>query len=394
MRQSHRTGRSVQCQPADFENRARPQVESLLTHSLGLQTSGYKCTTNVLLRILYWAASRCASLTAACDHHHNGPGNQAVRDALRQCLPRYTAVLERWFNQALVSELPAKVRRRPHRIAIDWHQIPYHGRPLKNANEVRRGQPHSGTTTFHVYATACIVEHGQRFTLAVTRVLLKESCVQVLERLVQQLQSQQWRIRVLLLDRQFYSSYVIHWLQQQRLPYVIPVSQRGRVSKRKAPLRGVRALLKSRPGWSSHTLRAKGICVTFSICICWKMIRRSREKKRHRKVLLYACGGVKGGPHEIAELYRCRFGIESSYRQLKQHRIRTSSRDPKFRLLFVGLALLLRNLWAWFHLSILASTPGDPDTVDLSRLRLRTFVELLIPQELHKSTNTGQTGNY
>lgn len=393
MRHTHRNAKTGCCQ-SHFQARVRAQVEWLLTQSLGLQTSGYKCTTAILLNILYWAASRCASLTAACDNHHNGPGNQAVRDALRHCLPKYTAVLERWFNQALVSELPARLRRKPHRIAIDWHQIPYHGQPLKNASEIRRGQPHSGTTTFHVYATACIVEHGQRFTLALTRVLLKESCVKVLERLVCQLQSQQCRIQVLLLDRQFYSSYVINWLQQQQLPYVIPVSQRGRISKSTAPLRGVRALLKSRPGWSSHTLRAQGICVTFGVCICWKMIRRSRDRTRHRKVLLYACGGVQGGPHEICQLYRRRFGIESSYRQLKQHRIRTSSRDPLFRLLFVGLALLLRNLWACFHLTALASPPGDPDSVHLSRLRLRTFVELLILQPLPNTRSTAQTGNY
>jgi len=44
-----------------------------------------------------------------------------------------------------------------------------------------------------------------------------------------------------------------------------------------------------------------------------------------------------------------RFGIETSYRQMNQARIRTCTRDPKQRLLFVAIALLPRNVWAWFH---------------------------------------------
>jgi IS4 transposase len=51
----------------------------------------------------------------------------------------------------------------------------------------------------------------------------------------------------------------------------------------------------------------------------------------------------------IRATYRSRFGIESSYRQVHQARIRTSSRNPVLRLLFVGVALILRNIWGWWH---------------------------------------------
>ena len=36
--------------------------------------------------------------------------------------------------------------------------------------------------------------------------------------------------------------------------------------------------------------------------------------------------------------YRCRFGMESSYRQAQQARMRTSRRKPAVRLLCVGVA--------------------------------------------------------
>ncbi|MGK7873639.1 MAG: hypothetical protein AB4426_10115 [Xenococcaceae cyanobacterium] len=56
----------------------------------------------------------------------------------------------------------------------------------------------------------------------------------------------------------------------------------------------------------------------------------------------------------MAQTYRLRFGIESSYRPINQARLRTSSRSPKLRLLAVAIAFLLRNLWAlccWITLS-------------------------------------------
>jgi hypothetical protein len=48
----------------------------------------------------------------------------------------------------------------------------------------------------------------------------------------------------------------------------------------------------------------------------------------------------------MVETYRSRFGIESSYRQMNQARLRTCSRSPELRLLAVAIAFVLRNLWA------------------------------------------------
>jgi hypothetical protein len=58
---------------------------------------------------------------------------------------------------------------------------------------------------------------------------------------------------------------------------------------------------------------------------------------------VYGLGPIEA--HQLFELYRRRFGIETSYRQLHQVRARTSSRNPALRLLLVGLALLIVNLW-------------------------------------------------
>jgi len=47
----------------------------------------------------------------------------------------------------------------------------------------------------------------------------------------------------------------------------------------------------------------------------------------------------------IHQDYRKRFGIESSYRLKNLCRIRTTTKKPVLRLLFVGLSFLLVNIW-------------------------------------------------
>ena len=93
---------------------------------------------------------------------------------------------------------------------------------------------------------------------------------------------------------------------------------------------------------------------------------------------MFACWRVKGAPQEIRELYRRRFGIETSYRQWRQARIITCARDPLLRLLFVVIGLMLRNLWLWLHATLLA--PDGPETTSdefAPRLELLRFRRLL-----------------
>ena len=65
------------------------------------------------------------------------------------------------------------------------------------------------------------------------------------------------------------------------------------------------------------------------------------------KWFAYAVAGLPAGmlPAQIFELYRQRFGIETSYRQMNQVRARTSTRNPVIRLLLVGLAFVIFNLY-------------------------------------------------
>jgi IS4 transposase len=82
-------------------------------------------------------------------------------------------------------------------------------------------------------------------------------------------------------------------------------------------------------------------------------------------------------PAWVAHFYRRRFGIESSYRQLNQARVRTCCRSPLIRLLLVVLALLLRNAWVWLHHKLLGWRRGTGVQLRQELLRFRTLLLLL-----------------
>ncbi|WP_338030104.1 transposase [Fimbriiglobus ruber] len=194
-----------------------------------------------------------------------------------------------------------------------------------------------------------MIHHGHRYTLAYTWVRAEDSTVEVLQRLLTEVGNSGVRIRKLLLDRGFFSVAVMQFLQERNCPFLMPVVMRGRKPRRGKKSTGWRMFRRKPAGWYRHTHRHKGEEVTVRVCVSYKSYRHHRTNKRRAKTLVFASWRVSGAPRDVRDAYRTRFGIESSYRQLGQARIRTSTRNPILRSFFVGLALLLRNLWVWFQ---------------------------------------------
>jgi hypothetical protein len=105
----------------------------------------------MLLSIALRAAGRSISLSAACRDLVYGPSDRAVMAAWEAGLPKTLPVLERRLNDALVSNLPGRMRRRAWEVAIDGHLQPYYGQPPKSRNELYYGKPKLGTAKFHAY---------------------------------------------------------------------------------------------------------------------------------------------------------------------------------------------------------------------------------------------------
>lgn len=344
----------------------------ILQRYLQWHDHGPKCTVSMLWSILLFAAARVGSIFDACQRLLRAPSDEAVRQALRAMLPSPKQLL-RIINQALRHKLPKSLRRRPRKIGIDLNEQPYHGKPYASRNEIRRGKPKHGTTHFHCYATLYVIRRGERFTLAADYVLRGDTMKDVLQRLLAQLRKTGIKIRVLLLDRGFYSIDVVTYLKRARVPFLMPVVHRGRTPRRTHPSRvtGTRRFLSWRKsGWSEHVLRRGRKKARVKICVSYK-----KNARHNRRLLVYAYWGLQApSPAWVRETYRERFAIETSYRQMNQARIRTCSRDPVLRLLLVGIALILRNVWVWWHRMFLSRPCGDGFEVHLEALRFRTLL--------------------
>lgn len=347
-----------------------------------LKDHGWLCTAVTVLNIVVRAAARSISIAAACRDMSEAPSDEAVMTALEKGIPKTLSVLERRLNEALTGQMPRRMRRRKWQVAIDFHLAPYYGRPHKSKNELYYGKPKQGTKYFHAYATACIVDRGRRYTVALTWVRRHESMVTVLRRLVDRIRQIGLKTKRVLLDRAFFNVPVVEFLQQEKLPFLMPVMFRGRRPKRRQPAKGLHWIKKQRAGWYTHTMKNRKREVTVSVCVGYRRHRNRKDGKQVRQKLLFAAWRVKGSPTEIREMYRKRFGIETSYRQMRQARIYTCTRNPRLRLLFVAVALMLRNLWVWIHQTQLAD---DRDATNPKvRLELLRFKRMLdwIAQEI------------
>jgi hypothetical protein len=352
------------------------RTQFVLQRHLRLKDHGPKCRAGVLWTVLLYAAARITSLAAACAALRDAPSDSAAHDALLAGLPAF-AELQRRLNRALQGDLPKALRRRRQPLAIDLTLIPYHGQHLHDDKEIYRSQPKSGTTHFHAYATAYVIRHGLRFTVALTAVYQGEALADVLQRLLAQAAKAGVRPRYVLLDRGFCSVEVIRYLQASRRAFLMPLPRRGRKADHpKGPSGSQVFATWKQSGWGRYTLtNAQKQKATVAVCV--KCRNRRGERGRHgREALVYAYGG---GLHPssyrwVQQTYRSRFAIETSYRQLHQARIRTCTRDPLLRLLYVGIALVLRNVWVWFHWECLAVPHRGGRRVILSRLRLRQML--------------------
>jgi putative transposase len=298
-------------------------------------------------------------------------------------LPEF-AELQRRVNRALAATLPKalkKGRKNRLRLAIDLTLIPYHGQPEADVKEIYRSKAKDGTSHFHAYASAYLVQHGQRCTVALTPVEKGEKMEVVVQRLLRLAAKAGLRPKLLLLDRGFYSVGVIRYLQAARVPFLMPAIARGRKPTANQPATGIRALqLWKRGGWGQHTLQdANKRKATVQICVsCGNYRGQWRRHGRYAWVYAYWGFARPSSTRWVADTYRQRFGIETSYRQMNEARIKTCVRSPLLRFLFVALALLLRNVWVWFHWEVLASPRRGRRRLNLHRLRFKKLLFWLL----------------
>ncbi len=107
--------------------------------------------------------------------------------------------------------------------------------------------------------------------------------------------------------------------------------------------------------------------------------QRGEKKRRKASWFIYVLIHSKFSPQQAHGRYRSRFGIESSYRSMRQLRVRSNSRNPALRFLFMALGLILVNVWIALRFCFCQlprrGRAGRP--LDEARFRLKRFASFL-----------------
>lgn len=332
-----------------------PQVLSALVETvkpyLPLELKDTRIAPEQVLQVLAYASVERTTVEASCAHLAGAPSGNRLREVLLPALPA-RPVLQGKLNTILRRQVPRVMLKgtRDYEIALDLTQIPYHGQPHDDADEVMRGKAKSGTTHFHGYVTVSLVHTHRRFVLALLFVQRQDPLVDLVRRALQQVQRLNIRIRRVLLDAGFCAVQVFRALDRRGLSYLVPLKLRGKSG-------GVRALFRGRRSYHTpYTLRSAthGAYTVEAVVVC--RYSKGHFKRPGVRWFAYAVAGLSlrgaGACRAVFEWYRRRFGIESSYRLMNQVRARTASRHPVFRLLLVGLALVLVNLYTRLRASL------------------------------------------
>jgi len=316
--------------------------ETLQAH-FGLEREGCAYGVQDIWDVLLAAAVERTTVETICDELE-GPSANTVRTALHGLLPdeERTTELEGQLNEMLVSHLPAKLLTKKLPCAADLVYIPYHGQHEEDDEAIRRGMAKSGTTHFHCYATLYTVKSNKRYTLALTLVRHSEKVLDVLQRLLNQVKSLEVHIKRLLLDRGFDNNAVIGYLKEQSFPTIIALTIRGKTG-------GTRALLKGRKSYVTTYTRRSTIypTETFAVHVACKYAKGRYKRQGLCRFAYIVIGELNLHPLQIYHEYRLRFGIETSYRLMNLVRARTTSKSSTLRLLYVGVALTMLNLWVF-----------------------------------------------
>jgi hypothetical protein len=306
-----------------------------------LHINGRKCTAETASKIILKAAAGQTSVNDVCDDLAGAPNGNTVLGQLHGSLPQALNQLwrlEAQLNRTLVLNVPGRMLKVRCDMAIDLVLVPYHGEPAKDPEEVKRSVARDGTTHFHCYATAYMIYKDQRITLAMTFVRKSDTMLKIVRRLFKRLDVLGIRIRKVYLDKGFYSIGVIRFLKERDLPFIIPA-----ITRKKG---GVSKSFTGRASYSTaYTMRNQTLgAETVDLAIARKY-SKGRYRRKRSKWFAYVTYRIRTHPLHIFQFYRRRFGIESSYRQMNRVRARTSSTDPALRLLYVGVAFMILNLW-------------------------------------------------
>lgn len=304
---------------------------------LSLKTEGYRCSTGQTMNVLLKAVAEGSSLEAVCADSCGVVDSNTLREQVNVALPvSQLHQQEAEMNAALQATIPDGMPRGGLEVAIDTHDEPFYGKTPQLRAYTCKTRAQAGTTHFFRIASAYVIWREVRLTLALTYVLPDDSLVEVVAKLLTRLKQVGLHATVLYLDKGFCSGEMIRYLQRTQQAAVLACPIRGKQG-------GLRALCQGRGSYTTDYTFTDG--TTARLALVDTRVHNPKTHAKQRKWLAFVLVHLDWTPRQVYHNYRRRFGIEASYRILRQVKVLTNSRNPALRFFFQGLGLLMQNVW-------------------------------------------------
>jgi putative transposase len=349
-------------------------IERLKSH-LNLQATGYECTTETVLDVLIRAAVTRRTIEAVCHDLAEVVDGETIRGYLNdQIKVEDLAQLEQQSNQMLVTGLPRRLWKAPLEIAFDLHDEPFYGHSPALLALTCGGEAHKGTTRFFRVATAYVIFKDMRLTLALLFVKPPDDLAEMVAALLRRLRILGFKVRRLYLDKGFCS-----------IPIMRSIAQTGWSALLACPLRGkkggTRGLCQGQASYlTQHTFKSQApgrYTATVAVTRTYATHKRRKRKKGGLRWLVFVILNAKIQPQQARKWYRRRFGIETSYRCMRQVRAWTTSRNAALRFLLLSLAFILVNLWVELRWRFCQIKYRGRRQIDTKRFELQRMVSFL-----------------
>jgi putative transposase len=315
----------------------RGMMLNTMEKHLHLKTEGYRSTTDQTFNLLVKAAAEGSSMEAVCADSCGVVASNTLREQVNAALPvSGLRAQETEMNAALQAVIPMGMPRGGLEVAIDTHDEPFYGKTAQLRAYTCKTRAQAGTTRFFRIASAYVIWRELRLTLALTYVLPDDPLAEVVQRLLMRLRQVGLQATVLYLDKGFCSGEIIRYLQHTQQAAVLACPIRGKQG-------GIRALCQGRGSFTTPYTFTDG--TTARLTLVDTRVRDPKTKRKQRKWLAFVLVNLDWTPQQVYRKYRRRFGIEASYRLLRQVKVLTNSRNPALRFFLLGLGLLMQNVW-------------------------------------------------
>jgi hypothetical protein len=348
----------------------RSTARHALREALPWQGYGRLVTVGTLLDLLLLAASLVSSLSAVVKRFRFGFSHETARKAIAANLPDLDPLTDGLVD-ALYLFGSRALRRRKWVVAIDEHRTPFYGD--RSTEGVTGGQKKHGTKYAYGYATAVLVHHRHRFTVGLIALTGGEKPHQVVAALLAQMEARGLELRGVVLDSGFDSGETLLLLQERKLSYTVPLRRKGDSNNRRNAVWLLAVGTVTTVEWKTDKTNRP-------VSTAAVVMRRPKEKEK--KVYCFGGWDAEQARSEVRRAslakrwYRKRFGIETSYRQMNEAKAMTTKKDVRYRLLLIGLALLLRQVWVWLTAQVARDGRLRP-TQGVQGLRLARMGEWL-----------------